>query len=147
MICLYQNNSCIFDVLLTYILNDATTKAKTKREPTVASTAVNHVHRMCVGSRDSLPLFNQNQFIMLPTNDKCNRTKKLATTADEIINNFANTSAKARTTREILKQMCAASQKGDDDEFTKDIFVLYYEDFDKLLKAIEIFKINTITNN
>jgi hypothetical protein len=63
MIWLYQI-LCIFEVRVTYTLNDANTETKTKREPTVESTAVIHTHRVCVARRDSLPLFNQKSFIM-----------------------------------------------------------------------------------
>lgn len=77
---------------------------------------------------------------MLPTNDKGSSPRKLATTADEIINNFASTSAEVRMDREFLKQMLAAALKGDDEDFRKECFYLLYEDFDRLLESIEIFK-------
>lgn len=65
-----NRNSCIFELRLTYNSNEAITRTKTKREPTVASTGVIHMLRMCVGRRDSLPLFNQKSFNMRPTNDE-----------------------------------------------------------------------------
>ena len=62
---------CIFELLLKFNSNGAITETKTKRRPTVASTAVIFMHRMDLGSRDLLPLFHPNHFIMLPKNDKC----------------------------------------------------------------------------
>jgi hypothetical protein len=62
---------CIFEVRVTYSSNDANTETKTKRKPTVESTAVIHAHRVCVARRDFLPLFNQKSFIMR-ANDECN---------------------------------------------------------------------------
>jgi hypothetical protein len=61
---------CILKILFIFVsasntqFNDAITETKTKREPTVASTAVILVHRTCIARRDSLPLFNQKSFIM-----------------------------------------------------------------------------------
>lgn len=78
---------------------------------------------------------------MRPKNDVGNSPKKLAITANEIINNYADSSAQVRMDREFLKQMCAASLKGDDEDFRKECFYLLYEDFDKLLESIEIFKL------
>lgn len=48
---------------------DANTETKTKRERTVASTAVIFEHRLGVLRSDSLPLFNQILFKMRNTND------------------------------------------------------------------------------
>lgn len=127
-------------------LNDAITETKTKRELTGESTAVIHLHRKCVTRRDSLLFFNQKSFNMRVTNDEGNSPRKLATTANEIINNFAENSAKVRLDREFLKQMCAASLKGDDEDFRKEIFFLLYEDFDRLLESIEVFKLAYIGN-
>jgi hypothetical protein len=62
---------CIFEVRVIHISNDANTETKTKRKPTVASTAVIHTHRVCIARRDFLPLFNQKSFIMR-ANDECN---------------------------------------------------------------------------
>lgn len=64
----------IFILLLllrnTSIYQDAKTETKTKRERTVASTAVIFKHRLDVLRSDSLPLFNYKSIIMRNTNDE-----------------------------------------------------------------------------
>lgn len=92
----------IFEVRNTLNSNDANTGTKTKREQTGASTAVILVHRMGVLRSDSLPLFNQNHFIMRNTND-VNGTVRLIKALHQANRISTQSSLDKRTREELIR--------------------------------------------
>ena len=146
---------CLLKILFIFVVRTQSfyyeashhNQTETKGRRTGESSAVNPMPRIGWVRSDLPPLFNQNHFIMRTQNDEGNSPKKLATTANEILNNFATTHAGGNLGRDFLKQMCTASLKSDEDGFRKDIFVLIYEDIDNLLESIEILKETVCISN
>lgn len=117
---------------------DANAKTKTKREPTVESTAVIHVHRTCIARRDSLPLFNQNSFIMR-ANDESVKSAQVANSAEEIINKLSNLSF-VEDLRSDLREIIDAYLLSEDETDYRDQRYSSFLWIDSLLKDIKLYQ-------
>ena len=129
---------CIFGVRLIYTSLDAiTTGTKTKREPTVASTAVNHLHRKCIGRRDSLSLFNQDLFIMRPNDERANCTP-MAISAETIIESITLSDDPVNLRKHLRTLMDAYFLLPEENmDHPKDQVYCTFQTLDKALRMIE----------
>lgn len=131
-------------MLLISNSNDAITGTKKKREPTVASTAVIFMHRMGVGSRDSLHLFNQKSFIMLPTNDVCTKSASIGQISpDEILNDLISQDS-ISSIRKDLREMVDVYLLSEDSKSCRERIYCSYLAIESMLSKTENLE---LTNN
>jgi len=126
-----------FELLLTHNSNDAINDNKKQREPTGASPAVNHLHRKCVGSRDSLPFINQIFIFMLPTNDERGYATPIGLLSPEQILNDLMISDDLPAMRNNLREMMEQYLLREDDARYRHAVFGTYKVLDILLSRVE----------
>jgi hypothetical protein len=117
--------------------NDAITGTKTKREPNGESPSVILMHCMGVLRRDSLPLFNQNYFIMRTNDERANCTP-MAISAEAIIESITSSDDPVNLRKHLRTLMDAYFLLPDEDmDHPKDQVYCTFQTLDQALQMIK----------